>query len=78
MTESVNAPVKAYVYGDPNERAKSFHFTEMLRRHQIDVYALNGSLKLNNLSNSPASFDKGSAVYCSGKSTSIPFDQGNI
>ena len=61
MTESINAPVKAYVYGDPNERAKSFHFTEMLRRHQIDVYALNGSLKLNNLSNSPASFEKGSA-----------------
>ena len=61
ITESATAGVKAYVYGNANERGKTFHFTEMLKRHQIEVYVLNGSLKLNNLSAAPSEFQKGAA-----------------
>jgi hypothetical protein len=61
MTESATAPVKAYVYGDANDKAKTFHFTEMLRRHQIEVYTLNATLKANSIANNPSSFEKGSA-----------------
>lgn len=32
-----NDPVKAYVFGDKNDRAKTFHFVEMLQRQQIKV-----------------------------------------
>ena len=61
MTESATAGIKAYVYGDLNDRGKTFHFTEMLKRHQIDVYALNSNIKMNNLSSVPTEFQKGSA-----------------
>lgn len=30
-------PVKGYVFGDKNDLAKTFHFAEMLRRHQVDL-----------------------------------------
>jgi hypothetical protein len=40
VNESTTAAVKGYVYGDDNDQAKTFHFTEMLRRHQIEVYGL--------------------------------------
>jgi len=40
MTESAAAPVKAYVFGDNNDEAKTAMFVDMLRRHQIDVYSL--------------------------------------
>jgi len=61
MSESAGAAVKGYVYGDANDRAKTFHFTEMLRRHQIEVYALNGTVKANNLLNNPSTFEKGTS-----------------
>ena len=40
MTESANASVKAYVFGDDNDKAKTAKFIEMLLRHQIEVYGL--------------------------------------
>jgi len=61
MTESATAGVKAYVYGEANDRAKTFHFTEMLKRHQIEVYALNSNVTANNLSSVRTVFQKGSA-----------------
>ena len=61
MTESSSAAVKAYVFGEVNDRAKTFHFTEMLKRHQIEVYALNSNIKVNNLSGAATEFQKGSA-----------------
>ncbi len=30
-------PVKGYVFGDKNDLAKTFHFAEMLKRHQIQL-----------------------------------------
>jgi hypothetical protein len=38
-------PVKAYVFGDANDQAKTDIFVNMLRRHQIDVYRLGGGVK---------------------------------
>jgi hypothetical protein len=32
--------IKAYVFGDKNDRAKTFEFATMLRRHQIELYEL--------------------------------------
>ncbi len=34
-----------YVYGDKNDAAKTWHFTEMLQRHGIEVYQPQGTIK---------------------------------
>jgi len=44
IRESASSPVKAYVFGDDNDKAKTFHFLEMLMRHQIEVYGLKNNL----------------------------------
>ncbi|MEO7394395.1 MAG: M14 metallopeptidase family protein [Chitinophagaceae bacterium] len=44
MTESAAAVTKAYVFGDKNDKAKTFHFLEMLRRQQINVFSLNATV----------------------------------
>lgn len=68
MTESAKAPIKGYVFGDTKDKAKNFHFLEMLRRHQIEVYGLNANLfnknpseKTDNTSAGSINFEKGSA-----------------
>jgi len=40
VTEAGADPVKAYVFGDANDLAKTNLFVEMLRRHQVQFYAL--------------------------------------
>jgi hypothetical protein len=44
ITESATAITKAYVFGDENDKRKTFHFTEMLLRHQIEVYELKNNI----------------------------------
>jgi hypothetical protein len=56
MNEVTQAPVKAYVFGDISDRAKTHLFAQMLRRHQIAVHGLNGSVKADGLQ-----FNSGSA-----------------
>ena len=56
MTESAAAATKAYVFGDKNDKAKIFHFLEMLRRHQIDVFGLNNTINAEG-----NEFEKGSS-----------------
>lgn len=56
MVEATADPVKAYVFGDKNDKAKTFHFIEMLRRHQIDVFKLNTNIKSD-----AGDFEKGMA-----------------
>lgn len=51
-------PVKGYVFGDKNDLAKTFHFAEMLKRHQIGINELPDSYKDNE-------FEKGSAYMVS-------------
>ena len=50
--------VKGYVFGDKNDPAKTFHFAEMLKRHQIQLNTVPDNL-------SDAAFDKGSSYVVS-------------
>src|SRR6185503_1477628 len=43
--EASSAMVKAYVFGNAYDQAKTDIFVNMLRRHQIDVYGLNNTIK---------------------------------
>lgn len=44
MSESAASTVKAFIYGDEHDAGKTALFTEMLIRHQIEVYDLKGSV----------------------------------
>ncbi|MGK2863322.1 MAG: zinc carboxypeptidase, partial [Chitinophagaceae bacterium] len=44
ITESNASPVKAYVFGDEKDHAKTYEFIEMLLRHQVEVYELKNEL----------------------------------
>lgn len=51
-------PVKGYVFGDKNDKAKTYRFIEMLKRHQIEVNNVPDTWK-------DAEFEKGSAYMVS-------------
>jgi hypothetical protein len=57
-TRAAAFPVKAYVFGDKNDKGKTFHFAEMLQRHQIEINNLPDSWK-------DGEFEKGSAYVVS-------------
>lgn len=42
--------VKAYVFGDKVDQAKTYHFLDLLLQHQIEVYRLEGELNIDNQS----------------------------
>ncbi len=50
------SPIKGYVFGDKNDKAKTYHFLEMLERHQIEIYELKGKIITDN-----QEFESGSA-----------------
>jgi len=56
ITEADASPIKAYVIGGKDDLTKTSVFVEMLRRHQIEVYALASNLSTDNLN-----FEKGTA-----------------
>ena len=56
LKEAEQSPVKAYVFGSPNDASRNYHFIEILRRHQIEVYELGKQFRSDN-----RSFDPGSA-----------------
>lgn len=45
VLEASDAPVKGYVFGTPYDRARTHHFVELLRRHEIDVYRLSEDIE---------------------------------
>ena len=51
-----SSPIKGYVFGDKNDKAKTYHFLEMVERHQIEIYELKGKLTIDN-----QEFESGSA-----------------
>jgi len=53
LNEATKDPVKGYVFGDPYDNAKTFHFIELLNQHQINVYRLK-----SNVNAKPVRFDK--------------------
>lgn len=40
LAEAEQATVKTYLFGSSTDAAKNFHFAEILRRHQIELYEL--------------------------------------
>lgn len=46
---------KAYVFGDPGDMAKTWHFIDILRQHQIRVYKLNQTITVDGQTFSPGS-----------------------
>lgn len=61
--EASDASIKGYVYGISSDPARTYHFTEMLRRHKIEVYELAQNLQANG-----KQFEAGSAFV-------VPNDQ---
>ncbi|WP_448517986.1 M14 family zinc carboxypeptidase [Rhodoflexus sp.] len=48
------SPVKGYVFGDTFDKGRNYHFVELLRRHQIEVYELKNSTQAGGLTFLPA------------------------
>ncbi|MEQ9309811.1 MAG: M14 family metallopeptidase [Balneolaceae bacterium] len=46
-SEAVRSSIKAYVFGESADQARTFHLAEMLNRHQIEIYELNSNLSSN-------------------------------
>src|SRR6056297_637823 len=61
--QASNASIKGYVYGISSDPARTHHFTEMLRRHNIEVYNLGRNLEADG-----EQFESGSAFI-------VPSDQ---
>ena len=57
------ASIKAYVFGEEADEARTFHLAEMLHRHQIKVYELKGAVS------------SGGKNFKSGKAFVVPTDQ---
>lgn len=45
--EGAQAPVKGYLFGTEQDRARTFHFAEMLRRHNIRIHKLAQNLEVD-------------------------------
>lgn len=56
LQQANTSPVKAYIVGDKNDKAKTYHFLELLERHQIEVYELKGKTTVDG-----QEFESGSA-----------------
>jgi hypothetical protein len=47
LKEASSASDKAYIFGNLDDAARSYHLAEMIQQHQIDVYALNQNITVN-------------------------------
>jgi len=47
MKEAALDTDKAYIFGNIDDAARSFHLAELIQQHQIDVYALNQDISVN-------------------------------
>ncbi len=54
--EAERASIKAYVFGESADQARTYHMAEMLERHEIEIYEL-----ATNLSSNGESFESGRA-----------------
>jgi hypothetical protein len=45
--EAADAPIKGYVFGDANDKYRSWHLAELISRHDIDIYKLDKALTVN-------------------------------
>jgi hypothetical protein len=63
LSDAEKSNVKTYVFGSSTDAAKNFHFVELLRRHEIDVYELTKDLKA------------GGEEFKAGKAFAVPTNQ---
>jgi hypothetical protein len=56
IQQANNAPIKAYIFGDKHDKTKTYHFLEMVERHQIEIYELKSKITVDN-----QEFESGSA-----------------
>src|SRR4026208_927764 len=49
QAEAAADPVKAFVFGDGMDKFKANEFVSMLKRHQVDVYALNANVNTDGM-----------------------------
>ncbi len=54
--EAERASIKAYVFGESADQARTYHMAEMLERHEIEIYEL-----ASNLSSNGENFESGRA-----------------
>lgn len=45
--QAERSPIKAYVFGTPSDRARSYRMAEMISRHDINVFSLDETLSIN-------------------------------
>ncbi|MFD2514317.1 M14 family metallopeptidase [Pontibacter locisalis] len=53
LNEAKKAPVKAYVFGSEQDKAKAYHLAEIIKQHQIEVYRPKEAFKINNTTYTP-------------------------
>ncbi len=53
--EAKSDPIKGYVFGDPHDRGRTLSLVELLRRHQIEVFALDKSIDVGDYIFEPGS-----------------------
>lgn len=63
LDEGRKSPVKAYVFGDNNDKGRTHAFVDLLLKHQIDTYSLTADLTV------------GGNTYEKGKAFVVPTDQ---
>lgn len=55
IKEAENFPVKAFVFGDAQDKAKTNIFIEMLLRHEVDIYPLQSEMAIEGKTFKPGS-----------------------
>jgi len=55
MKEAAGFPVKAFVFGDAQDKAKTNIFIEMLLRHEVDIYPLQSEMAIDGKTFKPGS-----------------------
>ena len=53
--EAEDAAIKAYVFGDPDDVARTHHFLDLLQRHHIQIYDLARPIRVGNQTFEPGS-----------------------
>ncbi|SHF94104.1 Zinc carboxypeptidase [Fodinibius roseus] len=56
LQAGAEAPIDAYVFGTPYDRARTHHFVELLKRHRVELYELSEDMEAGG-----ESFEAGSA-----------------
>lgn len=47
LEQAAEYPVRAWVFGDPHDRARNYHLLDLLDHHKIEIYELAGAVEMN-------------------------------